>query len=111
MKVEEAAAGWVAVPGPLPEPGHTLAFEAGGLKLLLCNAGGEYFAIENRCPHARVGLDDGALRGAVLECAVHGGQIDVRDGRPLRPPIRRSVCTYPLRPGSHGLEVGMPGLR
>ena len=111
MEVEDAAAGWVAIPGPLPEPGHTLAFEASGLKLLLCNAGGDYFAIENRCPHAMVGLDDGALRGAVLECAVHGGQIDVRDGRPLRLPIRRPVRTYALRSGSDGLEVGLPGLR
>lgn len=107
----EAAADWAAVPAPLPEPGHTLAFEAAGLKLLLCNVGGEYFAIENRCPHAMVGLGDGSLQGSVLECAVHGGRIDVRDGRALRPPIRRPVRTYPLRFGSAGLEVGIPGLR
>ena len=111
MEVEQDATGWVAISAPLPESGHTLAFEAGGLKLLLCNADGEYFAIENRCPHAMVGLDDAALRGTVLECAVHGGQIDVRDGRPLRPPIRRPVPSYPLRSGSNGLEVGLPGLR
>jgi len=101
----------VPVPGPLPEPGCTLAFEAGGVKLLLCNAGGEYYVVENRCPHAMVRLGDGTLQGTVLECAVHGGQLDVRSGMPVRPPIRRSVATYPVRSADMGLEVGLPGLR
>lgn len=110
VEVEPGGGGWVPLPRPLPEPGQMLAFEAGGLRLLLCNAEGAYYVVENRCPHAMVALDDGELRGTVLECAVHGGQLDVRDGRPVCPPIRRRLPTYPVRDGEAGPEVGLPGL-
>jgi nitrite reductase/ring-hydroxylating ferredoxin subunit len=109
MEAEPGARDWQPVPGPLPAAGATRAFEAGGLSLLLCNAGGAWYAIENRCPHAAARLDDGPLRGSVLECAVHGGRLDVCDGRPLRAPIRRRVATYPVRQTPRGLEVALPG--
>lgn len=111
MELEPGGGGWEPIPGPLPVPGATHAFEAGGLSLLLCNADGAWYVVENRCPHAMTRLDDGALCGVVLECAVHGGRIDVRDGRPLRAPIRRRVATFPVRETGAGLEVGLPGLR
>lgn len=109
MEAEPAAQDWQPVPGPLPAPGATRAFEAGGLSLLLCNADGAWYAVENRCPHAAARLEDAALRGSVLECAVHGGRLDVRDGRPVRAPIRRPVATYPVRQTAQGLEVALPG--
>ena len=34
-------------------------------------------------------LDAAALAGCILECPVHGGRLDVRDGSPQRHPIRR----------------------
>jgi naphthalene 1,2-dioxygenase system ferredoxin subunit len=110
VEAEAEARDWQPVPGPLPAPGATRAFEAGGLSLLLCNAGGAWYAIENRCPHAAARLDGGALGGSVLECPVHGGRLDVRDGRPVRAPIRRPVATYPVRETPRGLEVALPGL-
>jgi nitrite reductase/ring-hydroxylating ferredoxin subunit len=86
-------------------PGQTRAVSANGRELLVCNADGRFYAIENRCPHAMVRLDDAVLRGCVLECSVHGGQLDVRDGSPQRNPIRRRASTYPVRASGDQIEI------
>jgi len=86
-------------------PGQTRAVSAHGLELLVCNAAGRFYAIENRCPHALVRLDTAALLGCILECPVHGGRIDVRDGSPQRNPIRRPAITYPVRERGGQIEI------
>ena len=86
-------------------PGQTRAVSAHGLELLVCNAAGRYYAIENRCPHAMVRLDAAVLSGCILECAVHGGRLDVRDGSPQRHPIRLPAHTYPVRESGGRIEV------
>jgi len=85
--------------------GRTRAVEVGGLKLLVCNVEGRYYAIENRCPHADVPLTFGRLSGFLLQCPMHGGVIDVRNGAPRTPPIRRPAATYPARAVPAGLEI------
>jgi 3-phenylpropionate/trans-cinnamate dioxygenase ferredoxin subunit len=100
---------WHRVPVALPPPGESRAFELRSRKLLLCNAGGTAYVIENACPHVRVSLEGGAIEGTVLECPHHGGRLDLRDGRPLRLPIRRGVATFAVRSASDGtLEVAIP---
>jgi nitrite reductase/ring-hydroxylating ferredoxin subunit len=92
----------------LPAPGGSCSFELASRKLLLCNAGGTPYVIEDSCPHVRVSLQGGAIEGTVYECPHHGGRFDLRDGRPLRMPIRRGVATYAVREcDSGGLEVAM----
>jgi 3-phenylpropionate/trans-cinnamate dioxygenase ferredoxin subunit len=100
----------VAVPVPFPALGRSSGFEVEGRGLLLCNGDGAPYVIENVCPHTAVSLAGGVLQGTVLECPHHGGRLDVRDGRPVRLPIRRSVACYPVRAAGAGLEVGLPAL-
>jgi 3-phenylpropionate/trans-cinnamate dioxygenase ferredoxin subunit len=100
---------WHSIPIALPEPGGSRAFELASRKLLLCNAGGAPYVIENVCPHVRVSMEGGAIDGTVLECPHHGGRLDLRDGRPLRMPIRQRVATFAVRASAAGdLEVAMP---
>jgi nitrite reductase/ring-hydroxylating ferredoxin subunit len=100
---------WLPIPIALPDPGGSRAFELASRKLLLCNAGGRPYVVENSCPHVRVSLEGGAIEGTVFECPHHGGRFDLRDGRPVRMPIRRSVATFPVRfAADGGLEVGLP---
>jgi len=79
------------------EPGQTRAIQAGGHDLLLCNVDGEFFVVENRCSHATSPLAGGRLEGCILECPMHGGKLDVRDGSPQHAPVRKPVPTYPVR--------------
>jgi nitrite reductase/ring-hydroxylating ferredoxin subunit len=103
---------WLAVPIPLPEPGGSRAFELASRKLLLCNAAGTPYVVENSCPHVRVSLEGGAIEGTVFECPHHGGRFDLRDGSALRMPIRRRVETYAVRAAAGGgLEVAVPSAR
>jgi 3-phenylpropionate/trans-cinnamate dioxygenase ferredoxin subunit len=86
-------------------PGQTRAVDADGTPLLVCNAEGRFYAIANRCPHAKVRLDAAALRGCILECPVHGGKLDVRDGSPQGRPIRKPVPTYPVQLRNGRIEI------
>ena len=100
---------WFPIPIALPEPGSSRAFELASRKLLLCNAGGAPYVVEDSCPHVRVSLEGGAIGGTVFECPHHGGRFDLRDGRPLRLPIRRAVETFAVRAAADGrLEVAVP---
>ena len=88
-------------------PGGLRPVESGQHKILVCNADGEFFAIENRCPHIHTPLDTGRLRGCVLECPLHGGKLDVRDGSDLALPIREPARTYLVRRVDGGVEIDL----
>jgi nitrite reductase/ring-hydroxylating ferredoxin subunit len=91
-------------------PGRMRALKLGASNVVVCHAQGAYYALENRCPHAFVPLDAGRLDGCVLECPLHGGRLDVRDGRPLAQPIRKPATTYPVRIVPGGIEIDLtPG--
>jgi nitrite reductase/ring-hydroxylating ferredoxin subunit len=74
-------------------------------QIVLCNAEGRVYALEDRCPHAEVRLSGGRLEGTLLECPLHGGKLDVRDGSPQRPPIRRPAVSFPVRQVDGGFEI------
>ena len=99
---------WVDVPIPLPAAGGSERFAVGALELLLCNAEGSPRIIRDECPHVQTSLRGGLIRGTILECPLHGGQLDLRDGSPVRMPIRRAACVYPVRSTGAGWQVGLP---
>jgi len=86
-------------------PGQLRPVEAEGEEILVCRSDEGFHALENRCPHAMVRLDGAALSGCILECPLHGGRLDVRDGSPQGPPIRRRAVLYPLRELGSGRVV------
>jgi nitrite reductase/ring-hydroxylating ferredoxin subunit len=110
--VTEERVAWHPVPIPLPPAGSSRSFEAASRKMLLCNAGGTPYVVEDSCPHVRVSMEGGAIEGTVFECPHHGGRFELRDGRPVRLPIRRSVATFAVRVTSTGgleVAVSLPG--
>lgn len=43
-------------------------------------ANGEYYAIDNVCPHAGIPLDDGELCGQTITCIWHHWAFDITNG-------------------------------
>ena len=89
------------------QPGDLRAVEAGGRSVLVCCADGEFFAIENQCPHIHIPLDGGRLVGCALECPLHGGKLDVRTGADLALPIRKPARTFRVTPVEGGIEIDL----
>ena len=58
---------------------------------------GEVFATDNLCTHGHARLCDGFLEGHEIECPLHQGKFDVRDGRPTCDPVTEALRTYPVK--------------
>src|SRR4051812_3725986 len=67
----------------VPANGMVECAVEGGLKLLVANAGEEYFAYQATCPHQDVALCEGLYDGTVLTCHQHLWQWDIRTGAPM----------------------------
>ena len=66
-----------------------------GNELAVWNVDGEYYAIENFCPHKGAPLSEGSLCGHIVECGWHGWQFDIRNGECLT--VREKIRTYAVR--------------
>ncbi|SFD72400.1 non-heme iron oxygenase ferredoxin subunit [Paracidovorax konjaci] len=69
----------------------------GGRDVALYAVEGEVFATDNLCTHGNARLCDGFLEGHEIECPLHQGRFDVRDGRALCAPLTQGLRTYPVR--------------
>ena len=63
------------------QPGEKKGFPLQGKTIFLVNLDGEFFALDNKCPHMGGSLADGNLEGATLSCPRHGAKFDVRTGK------------------------------
>lgn len=89
-------------------PGGLRRVSCGEIAILVCNAQGRIYAVEDRCSHAAAPLAAGRLRGCLLECPLHGARFDVRDGAARALPARRPIATYPVevRDGVAEIQLG-----
>lgn len=77
-------------------PGAMRVIEHAGTSVLLCNVGGDFYAVENVCSHAAVPLSEGELDGCELECVLHGAVFDVRTGDAIALPAREGIKSFPV---------------
>lgn len=77
-------------------PGGSARLELpAGDEVAVFNIDGEYYAINNFCPHKGAPLAEGTICGHIVECSWHGWQFDVRTGECLTVPDR--VKTYKVQ--------------
>ena len=78
------------------------------IKVLVCRAGGELYAVENRCTHQEAELEGGRIRGCFISCPLHGVRFDLRDGTPMGQLTREALSTYEVRVVDGMIEVAVP---
>ncbi|MDB5350026.1 MAG: Rieske (2Fe-2S) iron-sulfur domain protein [Planctomycetota bacterium] len=97
----------VASVGEIPE-GEGRAFEVDDRMIAVFHDSGEYFALDDSCPHQGAPLSDGEICNKTVTCRWHGWRFCLEDGRWLDSP-RTQVPTYPVRVTDGRIEVGVPG--
>lgn len=80
----------------LPED-DVIGVTVGGHDVALYTVGGDVFATDNLCTHGNARLCDGFLEGHEIECPLHQGRFDVRDGSALCAPLTQPLRSYPVR--------------
>jgi nitrite reductase/ring-hydroxylating ferredoxin subunit len=111
----------VAVTDEIPPGGRKLV-EVKGRAIVIFNVGGEYFALNNRCPHKGGSLYQGRLtglvestepgsyrysrRGEIIRCPWHGWEFDIRTGRSRCDPqtLRARNYAVSVQPGAELME-------
>lgn len=77
--------------------GEVIEVEAGAEQIALYRVEGELFATHNICTHAFACLHEGYLDGHMIECPLHQGIFDIRNGDPLDGPVDEPLKTYPVK--------------
>jgi nitrite reductase/ring-hydroxylating ferredoxin subunit len=65
------------------KPGCGMVVEAGGRELALFNVDGEFYCIDNTCPHMEGPLGEGDLDGDEVMCPWHAWSFNVKTGEGL----------------------------
>jgi len=68
-----------------------------GRDIAIYTSGDEVYATDNLCTHGSARLCDGFLEGYEIECPLHQGRFDVRDGKPTCAPVTEALRTYPIK--------------
>jgi nitrite reductase (NADH) small subunit/3-phenylpropionate/trans-cinnamate dioxygenase ferredoxin subunit len=63
----------------VPE-GQARAFRLGDTWIGIFHVGGQFFALEDRCPHAGASLARGVIEGDLVRCRIHHWGFCLRDG-------------------------------
>jgi nitrite reductase/ring-hydroxylating ferredoxin subunit len=104
----------VASRGDLSE-GQMLPVEAGGLKLLLAQTGGEYRAAQRKCPHLGFNLCRGKIEDGAVVCLLHKAKFDLATGKIERDPkllfigmkAKTDLAVYPVKVEGEDILVGV----
>jgi nitrite reductase/ring-hydroxylating ferredoxin subunit len=103
-------------------PGTRKLVDVGGRAIVVFNLGGEFFALNNRCPHRGGSLFHGiqtglieskepgdycySRRGEMVKCPWHGWEFDIRTGQSWCDPARLRIRQYSVvvKPGAELVE-------
>lgn len=89
-----------------PEDDRFVATVA-GWRVFVTRVDGEFFAINDRCPHAASILSTGRMRRIYVICPLHGARYDVKTGA-CAGGAYENVRTFPLRIVDGKIEVEVP---
>lgn len=74
-----------------------IGVQVAGHDIALYKVDGSVFATDNTCTHGHARLCDGFLEGHEIECPLHQGRFDIRDGSATCAPVTEAIRCYPVR--------------
>ncbi len=74
-----------------------IGIDIAGKSLALYQVEGEIYATDNICTHGNARLCDGFLEGHEIECPLHQGKFDIRNGKAMCAPLTEDIRTYPVK--------------
>jgi nitrite reductase (NADH) small subunit len=95
----------VAKIGEIPE-GQGRPVEVGGRMIAVFLEDGQYYAIDDACPHQGAPLCDGIVFDKSVTCTWHGWRFSLETGRHLDG-SRSRVGTYPVRVVGDEIQVAV----
>ncbi len=75
----------------------TLTWQGAELEVCLAYTEGQIYAFRDICPHMSYPLSIGTLKGTRLECRGHGWRFDLKSGKAISPPIRKTLEQYQIK--------------
>jgi siroheme decarboxylase len=91
--------------GEVP-PGESKLVVVNGEQIALFNVDGTFYALSNRCSHARGPLVDGVVSDGSVTCPWHSAQFDLKTGAALCAPARGPVPAYQVKIEGETVLVG-----
>ena len=91
----------------IPE-GAGREFKVGERYIALVCSEGQFYAIEDDCPHAGAPLNDGPVHQGIIACLRHGWRFNLRDGRCVNFPTAPPVATFPVTIHGEDIYVTLP---
>ena len=79
--------------------------DAGGQSIAIFDLGGNYYAIENTCPHRGGPLAEGEMNEEEVICPWHGARFNIKTGAVVAPPASQGVKSFPVRVTGDDVEV------
>lgn len=102
-------ASWLDVAGSGEfAPGTHRVVDVDGVAVAVFNLDGEYYAIQDICPHDGGDLADGTVEGEEIVCPRHGARFSIRTGEVLGPPAYEDVRTYEVRVADGRVQLLSP---
>jgi len=86
----------IASKDDVPEE-DVMGIDINAKSIALYQVDGEIFATDNICTHGNARLCDGFLEGHEIECPLHQGKFDIRNGKALCAPLAEDIRTYPVK--------------
>lgn len=79
-----------------------------GRDIAVYHVDGEVFATDGVCSHGKAKLCEGYLEAHEIECPLHQGRFDVRNGNAMCAPLTANIQIYPVKKfnGRVLVEVG-----
>lgn len=76
------------------EDGDCRGVVVDGVKVALFRVEGQVYALDDICTHGNACLSEGDMDGFEIECPLHAGAFDVRNGKALCAPLTRDTRSH-----------------